>query len=156
MEFVQLLRRFVAEASRIYETRPGWDVRDSLVIKAPRDAYEFLRPEMGHLEQEQLHVLALNVHQRVLSAPMLYQGTVNSTTVRVAEVFRPAIVANASGIIVAHNHPSGEVEPSAHDIRLTDQLVKAGRLLQLEVVDHIIVGADAFTSLRERGLGFGP
>lgn len=155
VEFVQLLRRFVAEASRIYETRTGQDAREAIRIASPRDAYEFLKPEMAYLEQEQLRVLNLNVRHRVLSAPMIYQGTVSATTVRVAEIFRPAIIANASGIIVAHNHPSGEVEPSAHDVRLTTELVKAGHLLELEVLDHIIIGPDAFTSLRERGMGFG-
>jgi DNA repair protein RadC len=154
-ELVHLMRRFVAEASRIYETRTGIDAREAPQIKTPQDAYNFLRPEMAHLEQEQLRVLNLNVHHRVLSAPMLYQGTVGSTTVRVAEIFRPAIMVNASGIIVAHNHPSGEVDPSAHDVRLTEELVQAGRILDLEVLDHIIVGRDAFTSLRERGIGFG-
>ena len=155
LELVQLMRRFVAEASRMYETRTGQDVREALQIKSPRDAYEFLRPEMAHLEQEQLRVLTLNVHHRVLSAPMVYQGTVRTTTVRVAEIFRPAILANASGLIVAHNHPSGEVDPSSHDIRLTEGLVQAGRILDLEVLDHIIIGRDGFASLRERGLGFG-
>lgn len=156
IEFVHLLRRFVAEASRIYETRSGQDALEVVRISGPRDAYEFLRPEMAHLKQEQLRVLTLNARHRVLSAPMIYQGTVSSTPVRVAEIFRPAILANASGIIVAHNHPSGEVDPSAHDVRLTAELVSAGKLLQLEVLDHIIIGPSAFTSLRERGMGFGP
>ncbi|MFN8472281.1 MAG: JAB domain-containing protein [Anaerolineae bacterium] len=106
-EFVHLLRRFIAEASRIYEAKTGRPREDALQITSPRDAYEFVRVEMEHLEQEQVRVITLDTKNRIISCPMIYQGTLNSSPVRPAEVFRPAIIDNAHAIIIAHNHPSG-------------------------------------------------
>ncbi len=151
---IHLMRRFLAEASRIYETRTGQRVEDALQIKSPRDAYEFLRLEMEDLEQEQLRTLNLNTKNRVISAPMVYQGSVHTTVVRIAEVFRPAIMDNATAIIVAHNHPSGEPGPSPEDVSLTRELVYAGKVLGIDVLDHIIIGRGKFASLKELGLGF--
>jgi DNA repair protein RadC len=152
VELVQLMRYFLAEASRIYETRPGAAPTEPLAVTCPADAYRLLAPELAHLPQEQLRVLTLNIKNHVVSAPMIYQGTVSATHVRIGEVFRPAIVDHASGIIVAHNHPSGDPSPSADDMHLTAQLVAAGRLLDIAVHDHLIVGRDRFVSLRETGL----
>jgi DNA repair protein RadC len=153
-EMVHLLRRFVAEASRIYETKTGRSLSEALVVKSPQDAYEFLRLEMESLEQEQLRAITLNTRHGIISAPMIYQGTVNCTNVRLAEVFRPAIVDNATAIIIAHNHPSGDSSPSPEDITLSRELVKAGQLLDVEVLDHIVIGKAQFTSLKEHKMGF--
>ena len=114
--------------------------------------YDFLAPQMDHLEQEHLQALNLNTKNRLLSAPLIYQGTLAGTHVRVAEVFRPAIAANAAGLIVAHNHPSGDPQPSPDDIHITRQLVEAGRLLDINVLDHIVIGDGRFVSMRERGI----
>lgn len=123
---------------------------------SPQDAYEFLRVEMENLEQEQLGTITLNGRNRIISAPMIYQGSVHTTVVRIGEIFRPAIRDNASSIIVCHNHPSGSPDQSPEDVVMTAQLVKAGELLVIPVLDHIIIGKGKprFVSLKERGLGF--
>lgn len=151
---INLMRRFVAEASRIYETPTRIPVTDALRISQPSDAYEFFRTEMEHLEQEQLRTIHLNTKQRIISSRLIYQGTLNVTHVRLGEVFRYAIVDNASGIIVCHNHPSGDPTPSPEDAAITRELVKAGHLLDIDVVDHIVIGKGKFVSLKEQGLGF--
>ena len=90
----------------------------------------------------------------MLKVHRVYQGSLNSSLVRVGEVFREAIKSNAAAIIVCHNHPSGAVEPSPEDVLVTRQIVEAGKLLDTEVLDHIILGKGKWVSLRERGLGF--
>jgi DNA repair protein RadC len=151
---VHLMRRFLAEASRIYEARTGKGIEEALQVRSPQDAYEFLRLEMESLEQEQLRTITLNTKNRIISAPMIYQGSVHTTVVRIGEVFRPAIRDNATSIIVCHNHPSGTADQSPEDVALTTQLVKAGELLDIPVLDHIIIGRGkpGFVSLKERGL----
>lgn len=154
VEMLAMMRRFMAEASRLYEVRTGRDLREPIIISQPSDVYELLRLEMEELEQEQLRTVNVDVRHQVLSMPLVYQGTVSGTTIRVAEVFRPAIISNASGLVVAHNHPSGDPTPSPNDVALTRQLRAAGQLLDIELLDHIIIGRDRFVSLRERGAGF--
>lgn len=149
-----MMRHFMAEASRLYEARAGRELSEPVAIRRPADAFEHLRLEMAELEQEQLRTLHLDARHQVLSSALVYQGTVSGIVVRAAEVFRPAIMANASGIIIAHNHPSGDPSPSQEDVRLTTQLRKAGRLLDIELLDHIVIAGDRFKSLREHGLGF--
>jgi DNA repair protein RadC len=81
-------------------------------------------------------------------------GSLNASHIRVAEIFRDAIKRNCAAVIVAHNHPSGDPSPSPEDVGVTRQLIEAGDLLSIEVLDHLIVGQHRFVSLRERGLGF--
>ena len=92
----------------------------------------------------------------MLAIKEIYRGTLNSSSVRVAELFRDAIRENAASVIIVHNHPSGDPTPSPEDVRVTAEAVKAGQLLDIDVVDHIIVGSgkDRYVSLKERGLGF--
>lgn len=151
---MHLMRSFLAEASKIYEVRAHQRLEDALQITTPADAYEFLRLEMEDLEQEQMRTLNLNTKNRILSAPMIYQGSVHTTVIRIGEIFRPAILDNASGLIIAHNHPSGDPTPSPEDAALTREIVKAGELLGIDVQDHIVIGKGKFVSLRETGLGF--
>lgn len=125
-------------------------------IRSPGDAAEILTPEMAALEQEHLRVVLLNMKNRVVGIHEVYKGSVNASLVRVGEVFREAVRRNCTGIIVAHNHPSGDPAPSPEDIRITRELVAAGRLLEIEVLDHMIIARRGWVSLRERGLGFGP
>jgi DNA repair protein RadC len=122
------------------------------VIGAPRDVYELLAPEMGPLEHEQLRVLLLDTRHRVLNVVTLYQGTVSKTPARIAELFRDAVRANAPAIVIAHNHPSGVPEPSTDDECLTRKAAKAGELLGIELLDHIVIGRGRFVSLKERGV----
>lgn len=152
---IHMARRFLAEVSRIYETRTGQTLEEALTIRNSRDAYEFLRLEMESLEQEQLRTINLNTKNRIISSSMIYQGALDNVTVRIAEVFRPAIIGNAAFIIVAHNHPSGDSLPSPEDVSLTNLLVEAGHLLGVEVIDHLVIGKGNFVSMRERSLGFG-
>lgn len=154
VQLLAMMNRFVAEASRLYEPRPGTERVEPYRIQRPQDAYDLLRGPLAELPHEQLHTLNLDVRQRVISRNLIYQGTIRSVHVRVAELFRPAIVANAAALMVVHNHPSGDPEPSPEDVRMTHELVKAGRLLDLEVLDHIVIAKDGYVSLRERGLGF--
>ena len=123
-------------------------------VRSPADAANLLLGEMGLLEQEHLRCLLLDTKNHVLGSPTIYVGSVNTSLIRVAEIFREAIRANCAGIIVAHNHPSGDPTPSPEDVAVTEQLVAAGRLLDIEVLDHLVIGHQRYVSLKERGLGF--
>jgi DNA repair protein RadC len=124
-------------------------------IKGPDDIFALLSVDMAYLPQEQLRVLCLDTKNHVVHQQTVYQGTVNSSVVRAAEVFRPAIARNCLSLAVIHNHPSGDPTPSPEDIRTTEQLRKAGELLDIEVLDHVIIGHNRYVSLKQRGLGFG-
>ncbi len=124
-------------------------------VTSPRDAARLVLAEMGALESEQMRVLLLDTKNRLIAAVTLYNGTVNACHVRIAELFREAVRRNATALILAHNHPSGAVDPSPEDVALTREVVQAGKLLDVEVLDHLIVSAGAYTSLHERGLGWG-
>jgi DNA repair protein RadC len=123
-------------------------------ITCPTDAANLLMLEMGSLEQEHLRTILLDTKNRVLESPTVYQGNVNSSIIRISEVFRQAIRANATALIVAHNHPSGDPTPSPEDVQVTRSIVEAGDLLGVEVLDHLVIGHQRFVSLKERGLGF--
>ena len=124
------------------------------VVSSPADAANLLMSEMMFLEQEHLRLVLLDTRNRVLETPTIYVGSLNTSVVRVGELFRAALKANAAAMIVAHNHPSGDPAPSPEDIRVTRQLVDAGKLMDIEVLDHIVIGHQRFVSLKERGLGF--
>lgn len=119
-------------------------------IHSADDAANLVRMDMVHLDHEQLHVLVLDTRNQVIERVKSYKGTVNSSVLRSAEVFRQAIVRNCPNVIVIHNHPSGDPTPSREDIEVTQQLVEAGRLLDIELLDHIIIGRPHYTSLKER------
>ena len=123
-------------------------------VTSPGDAANLLIPEMALLEQEHLRLVLLDTRNHVLSTPTIYIGSLNTSVVRVGELFRAAIKENAAAIIVAHNHPSGDPSPSPEDVNVTRQIVKAGQLLDIEVLDHVIIGGQRYVSLKERGLGF--
>ena len=123
-------------------------------ILSPDDAFAILQPFLQSIEHEELWVLNLDTRNRVKSLTKLYQGSVNSSQVRVGEVFRQAIIDIAPKIVIAHNHPSGDPAPSPEDVALTRAIIQAGQLLDIDVLDHIVVGAGRYVSLKERGLGF--
>ncbi len=127
---------------------------ERLRVSSPSDAANLLMSEMTYLEQEHLRVILLDTRNRVLSTPTIYVGSLNTSVVRLAEVFKPAIKENAAAIIVVHNHPSGDPSPSPEDIRVTRELVQAGTLLDIGVLDHLVIGHHRYVSLKERGLGF--
>ncbi len=123
-------------------------------ITSPLDAANLLMLEMGGLEQEHLRTLLLDTKNRVLASPTVYVGNVNSSIIRISEVFREAVRENATAMIVAHNHPSGDPTPSPEDVSVTRSIVEAGSLLGIDVLDHLVIGHQRFISLKERGLGF--
>ena len=124
------------------------------LIRTPADAAAMLLPDMGVLEQEEVRTMLLDSRNRHIATPMIYKGSINSCNMRVAEVFREAIRHNAASLIVCHNHPSGDATPSSYDIYVTKELTKAGKLLDIEVVDHLVLAHNRYVSLKERGLGF--
>jgi DNA repair protein RadC len=124
------------------------------MIGSPDDVVNLVGIEMATLDQEQLRVVVLDTKHRVLAIRTIYQGSVNQAQVRIAEVFREAIRHNAVALIAVHNHPSGDPTPSAADVALTAELARAGDLLDVDVLDHLIIGRGRHSSLRRLGLGF--
>lgn len=123
-------------------------------VRAPRDVADRLILQMGRLEREELRVVLLNTKNVVLRVATVYQGNVSSSLVRVGELYRDAVRANAAGVILVHNHPSGDPTPSPDDLHLTAEALAAGRLLDIELLDHLVIGHDAYVSLRDRGVAF--
>ncbi len=141
---LELGRRFISLAPE-----------ERIIISTPQDAANLVTGEMGTLDQEHLRVILLNTRNEVLSTHEIYVGNVNSSVVRPAEVFRPAVRNNAPSLIVVHNHPSGNPAPSDDDIAITEDLVAAGKLLGIDVLDHLIVGSgQRYVSMNETGQGF--
>lgn len=125
-----------------------------LQISKPADLATLLMLEMSHLEQEHVRVVVLNTKNYVLGIETVVTGSLNKAGLRVAEIFKPAIRANAAAIVVVHNHPSGEPTPSLEDRAFTEELLQAGRLMDIPCLDHLIIGAPPrWVSLRERDLG---
>lgn len=124
------------------------------VINSPSDAAALVQGEMSLLEQEFLRVMLLDTRNRLLDIVEVYHGAVNSSQVRLAEVFKPAIQRMAPAILVCHNHPSGDPTPSPDDVAVTRAMVQAGRLLDVDLLDHLVIGGSRYVSLKERGLGF--
>lgn len=140
---LELGRRLVATSP---EDRPR--------VATPDDAFHLLKSEMMFLDQEHLRLILLDTRNRVLRTPTIYVGSLNTSVVRVGELFRAAIRENAAALIVAHNHPSGDPAPSPEDVVVTRELVQAGKLLDIDVLDHIVIGHGRFVSMKQRGLGF--
>ena len=124
------------------------------VVNSPADAAALVQHEMSLLEQEYLKVIVLNTRNHVLDIVEAYHGTVNASHVRVAELLRPAVERNAPAIILCHNHPSGDPTPSPQDIALTRTVIEAGKLMDIDVLDHLVIGKGSFVSLKEKRLGF--
>ncbi len=122
------------------------------VIRGPLDLVAYLGPEMAELPQEQLRVVLLDTKNHVLGITLVYQGGINSLVVRLADVFREAVARGAAAIILVHNHPSGDPIPSPEDVRMTEEAVRAGEILGIDVLDHLVVGSQGHTSLREKSL----
>lgn len=123
-------------------------------INSPADAAALVMHDMSLLEQEYLKVFLLDQRNRVLEIVDVYHGSVNSSQVRIAEVFKPAVQRMAPAIICCHNHPSGDCTPSPDDVAVTRAMIQAGKLLDIDLLDHLVLGGGHFVSLKERGLGF--
>jgi len=124
------------------------------IIKSPADAAQLLMLEIGVAEQEEVRTVLLDSRNGVIAMPMIYRGSLNSASMRIGEIFKEAIRANSAAIIVAHNHPSGDPTPSAEDIRVTREMIAAGRLMDIEVLDHIVVSQSKYISMKEHALAF--
>jgi DNA repair protein RadC len=146
----QRIKAALALAQRLANERPP----DRPQVRSPADAAQLVLAEMSLLEQEQLRVALLDTKNRVQAIVTIYQGSLNTTMIRVGELFREAIRRQCAGIILFHNHPTGDPTPSPEDVVVTKQAVEAGKLLDIEVLDHLIIGRHRFVSLKERGLGF--
>jgi DNA repair protein RadC len=123
-------------------------------VRSPRDVADRLILQMGRLEREELRVVLLDTKNHVLRVSTVYQGNVSTSLVRVGELFRDAVRLNAANVILVHNHPSGDPTPSPDDLHLTAEALAAGRLLDIDLLDHLVVGHDAYVSLRDRGVAF--
>lgn len=123
-------------------------------VRSPADAAQLLMAEMCLLEQEHLRLILLDTKNYVLSIPTVYVGSLNTNLIRIGELFRYALKENCAALIVAHNHPSGDPTPSPEDVMVTRKIVEGGQLLDIDVLDHLIIGRGRFISLKERGLGF--
>ncbi|MCG3209297.1 MAG: hypothetical protein FOGNACKC_02918 [Anaerolineae bacterium] len=142
-------------------TRSGRFVRevpDRYQITSPANAAEYLQTQVFHpfaaCQQEELWALYLNTKNYITHDSLIYRGNVNSSVIRVAEIFQPAIRHNTPSLILSHNHPSGDPAPSPEDIQVTERVVAAGRILDIAVLDHLIIGNAGWVSLKEKGLGF--
>ncbi|MBK8989289.1 MAG: DNA repair protein RadC [Chloroflexi bacterium] len=146
-------RRLLAimEIARRYQ---AFQYPPSSIIKTPQEAAYYLMGDMMHLEQEHFVVISLDTRNHIINKTTIYIGTLNAIPIRMSEIFEPAIRCRAAAIIVAHNHPSGDPAPSPEDVNVTRMIGQAGELLDIQVMDHIIIGLNVFYSLKERGLGF--
>jgi len=128
--------------------------RRSARIRGPRDVYLRLGPTLRDRRQEEFWAIYLDTQNRILSERRITVGLLNSSLVHPREVFAPAISLAAASCILAHNHPSGDPSPSPEDVQVTRQIVEAGSLMNIDVLDHLIIGRQRFVSMKERGLGF--
>lgn len=124
------------------------------IIQSPDDAAQILMPMLAHREQEYMMVMPLDTRNRLLDVIEVYHGSLNSSMVRVGELFKPALQRNAAAILIAHNHPSTDPRPSSEDVSVTRAIVQAGKLLDVSVLDHLVIGLSQWVSLKEKGLGF--
>jgi DNA repair protein RadC len=131
---------------------PGTATRQAVKIRNPADIQRLLIERVRVLDQEVFYVVALDSQSQVRAVHEVTRGTLNSSLVHPREVFRAAILAGAAGIIIAHNHPSGDPTPSADDRAVTRQIVDAGRLLDVPRYDHVILGGERYVSFAEAGL----
>ncbi len=140
---IELGRRLMLETS---EERP--------TINSPADAAALVQYEMGALEKEEMRVILLNTRNSVMDIVTVAHGSLNSAQMRVGEIFTPAIRRNAAALIAVHNHPSGDPKPSPDDVAITRAMIEAGKLLDVEVLDHLVIGLGRYISLKEKKLGF--
>jgi hypothetical protein len=134
------------------------EVKEDVFVLSPQSAASYLLEKIytpfDQFEQEETWVLLLNTKHKITHEAMVYRGTINSAVIRPVEIFKAAARANASAIMLSHNHPSGDPSPSPEDVAVTRSLVQAGQVLGVELLDHIVVGRDCWVSLKERSLGF--
>lgn len=122
---------------------------DRYHIQTPEDIYEFVRYDMENLDHEELRILSLDTKHFLLGEDTLYRGTINSSNIRIAEVFRRPLLLNAACFVLVHNHPSGDPTPSAADIVTTRNIMAAGKTMDLPMLDHVVIGSEGFVSIKK-------
>ena len=125
---------------------------NDLDIKKPQDVVKAIRARIQDKAKEHFKLIVLNTRNKIIGISNISMGTLNTSLVHPREVFKNAIMHNASSVVLAHNHPSGDTEPSENDLTITRRLVEAGKILGIEVLDHIIIGRNSFCSFKEKGL----
>ncbi|NPV57699.1 MAG: DNA repair protein RadC [Anaerolineae bacterium] len=145
------LKAAIELGKRLSSTQPD----DRARIHSPKEAADLVLYEMSAFDQEHLWVLVLDTRNQVLYTDRLYKGSVNTSLVRVGELFRSAVQRNAAAIILVHNHPSGDPTPSPEDMALTRAAIQAGKTLDIEVLDHLVIGFNRYVSMKEKNLAFG-
>ena len=163
LDFEELARERGVGVAKAARVKAGLELANRLAairgddrpqIVSPDDVVDLIGMEMAALEQEQLRTVLLDTKHRVVALRTIYQGSANQANVRIGEVFRDAVRVNAVAMIVVHNHPSGDPTPSSADIVLTTEISRAGKMLDIDVLDHLIIGRARHVSLRRLGLGF--
>lgn len=134
--------KMVRESSILYKERK---------ISSPTDAYKLINEFIDGVDREVMVVCSLSTKNEPISLNLASVGTLNSSLIHPREIFKSSILSNAASIIIAHNHPSGDPTPSSEDINVTHRLKEAGKILGIELIDHIIVGNNQFISLKEKG-----
>ncbi|WP_373892967.1 RadC family protein [Virgibacillus natechei] len=124
---------------------------DRYIVRSPEDGADYVMEEMRSLNQEHFVVLFLNTKNQIIHRQTIFIGSLNSSIVHPREVYREAVKRSAASIIVAHNHPSGDPSPSQEDIHVTRRLVESGKMIGIELLDHLIIGDRKFISLKEKG-----
>ncbi|UJL44970.1 DNA repair protein RadC [Virgibacillus sp. NKC19-16] len=124
---------------------------DRYIVRSPEDGADYVMEEMRSLNQEHFVVLFLNTKNQIIHRQTIFIGSLNASIVHPREVYREAVKRSAASIIVAHNHPSGDPSPSQEDIHVTRRLVESGKMIGIEVLDHLIIGDRKFISLKEKG-----
>jgi DNA repair protein RadC len=127
---------------RFYQKKPG----GSITIRTAKQAFEYLK-DMGNLNKEQFRGLYLNTHYQLIHDEVISIGTLDAAIVQPREVFRPALEYSAAALVIAHNHPSGVLKATKADAEITDKLIEAGKILDIEVLDHLIIGKNKFVSI---------
>ncbi|TYS18056.1 DNA repair protein RadC [Rossellomorea vietnamensis] len=135
--------RLVKESSILYERRS---------IRSPQDAYELLKGFLEDKDREQFIVVTLDTKNQPVSINVCHIGSLNASIVSPREVMKSAILSSAASIMVAHNHPSGDTKESMEDVEVTKRLAEAGKLMGIELLDHIIIGDGTYNSLKEKGV----
>lgn len=134
--------KLVKESTAKYETNR---------VSSPTSAYDIAKQFLQDVDREHFIVMCLDTKNKVNAINTVSIGSINATTLHPREVFKPAILSNSASIIVAHNHPSGDAEPSPEDVHMTKRLVEVGELMGIPCLDHIVIGDGYFVSLKQRG-----
>jgi DNA repair protein RadC len=141
----------IVAALELGKRRREADVIEKKKITCSREVFEIMQTELSDLQYEQFWILLLNRANKIISKMIISDGGVSGTVVDPKKVFKIAIDNNASSIVLCHNHPSGSIEPSDADIRLTDKLKSGGQYLDLPILDHIIIGEEKYYSFKDEG-----